>query len=132
MSATLFLQGIEQFNQREFYACHDTLETIWLEAVEPNKTFYQGILQIAVGCYHLSHNNWKGAVILLGEGLKKLREYEPNYLGINVTSLTEQGYQLLTSVQKIPPESSAQFYQQLIEADPDTDLALPWIQGEVD
>ena len=131
MSENLFKQGIEEFNQREFYACHDTLEAIWLDAVEPNKTFYQGILQIAVGCYHLSNNNWKGAVILLGEGLKKLIEYEPNYLGINVTNLTEQSYQLLTYVQQISPETSAQFYQQLISGNVDSALTLPQIEFEV-
>ncbi|MGK7902131.1 MAG: DUF309 domain-containing protein, partial [Hormoscilla sp.] len=27
-----FWQGIEQFNQQEFYACHDTLEALWIEA----------------------------------------------------------------------------------------------------
>ena len=53
MSDNLFSQGIEQFNRREFYPCHDTLEAIWMDSIEPDKTFYQGILQIAVGCYHI-------------------------------------------------------------------------------
>jgi predicted metal-dependent hydrolase len=30
-----FFQGVEQFNQQEFYACHDTLEALWMEASEP-------------------------------------------------------------------------------------------------
>jgi len=60
-------RGIQQFNQQEFYACHDTLEELWMEAVEPKKQFYQGILQISVACYHLNNLNWRGAVILLGE-----------------------------------------------------------------
>jgi len=30
-----FWQGIEQFNQQEFYACHDPLEALWIEASEP-------------------------------------------------------------------------------------------------
>ncbi len=131
MSENLFFQGIKEFNQQEFYACHDTLEAIWMDAVEPNKTFYQGILQIAVGCYHLSNNNWKGAVILLGEGLKKLIEYEPDYLGINVTNLTDKSHQLLTSIQQIPPETAAQFYQQLVSGDLDSGLTLPQIQLEL-
>ncbi|XQQ07818.1 MAG: DUF309 domain-containing protein [Leptolyngbya sp. IPPAS B-1204] len=61
-----FWQGIEEFNQQQFYACHDTLEAIWMEAIEPQKTFYQGILQIAVALYHLGNQNFRGAIILLG------------------------------------------------------------------
>lgn len=34
-----FWQGVEQFNTREFYACHDTLEALWMEATEPEKLF---------------------------------------------------------------------------------------------
>jgi len=70
-------QGITQFNQQDFYGCHDTLEAIWLEAIAPEKNFYQGILQIAVGCYHLGNDNWRGAVILLGEGIRRLADYSP-------------------------------------------------------
>ena len=36
-----FWQAVEQFNQEQFYACHDTLEAIWMEAPQPQKTFYQ-------------------------------------------------------------------------------------------
>ncbi|MDY7012991.1 MAG: DUF309 domain-containing protein, partial [Cyanobacteriota bacterium] len=62
-----FQQGVEEFNRQEFYTCHDTLEALWMDSTEPDKTFYQGILQIAVGCYHLGNSNWHGAVTLLGE-----------------------------------------------------------------
>ncbi|MDJ0676909.1 MAG: DUF309 domain-containing protein, partial [Calothrix sp. MO_167.B42] len=24
-----FWEGVEQFNSRQFYACHDTLEALW-------------------------------------------------------------------------------------------------------
>ena len=51
-------QGISQFNDGEFYACHDTLEAIWMEAQIPEKPFFQGILQLAVALYHLSNHNW--------------------------------------------------------------------------
>jgi hypothetical protein len=58
-------------------------------------------LQIAVGCYHLSNSNWRGAVILLGEGIGRLEEYEPIYSEINITELIEQSRNLLDSLQEI-------------------------------
>ncbi|MEY3402501.1 MAG: hypothetical protein AN487_23630 [Anabaena sp. CRKS33] len=95
-----FWYGIEQFNAGEFYACHDILEAIWIDSLEPDKTFYQGILQIAVGLYHLGNSNRRGAMILLGEGSNRLRRYLPSYGGINVEKLFTQSVDLLTILQQ--------------------------------
>lgn len=104
MDKSEFWQGVAQFNQQEFYACHDTLEALWMESTEPNKTFYQGILQIAVGCYHLTNCNWRGAVILLAEGTRKLQDYQPDYEQIDVEQLIRDSLSLLHSLQQIQPE----------------------------
>ena len=100
-----FWQGIEQFNQQEFYACHDTLEALWIEASEPERTFYQGILQIAVAIYHLGNDNWRGAVILLGEGISRLSRYLPDYAGLNINELLTESQELLKQLQQAGPEN---------------------------
>lgn len=112
-----FWQGVEQFNEQEFYACHDTLEALWMEALEPQKKFYQGILQIAVACHHLGNLNWRGAVILLGEGIGRLRDYQPVYEEIDVTELIAQSAQLLKALQQTGPEHVADFVKQLATDD---------------
>lgn len=104
-----FWLGIQQFNQRQFYDCHDTLEAIWLEAPELDKKFYQGILQIAVGLYHLSNLNQRGAMILLGEGVKRLSEYQPSYYDIDVAQLVSDSYDILTQLQQLSPEQLESF-----------------------
>lgn len=95
-----FWQGIEQFNQQQFYACHDTLEALWIEATEPEKTFYQGILQIAVALYHLGNSNFRGAIILLGEGMNRLRHYQPTFASIDVTQLLTQSRAIQAELQQ--------------------------------
>ena len=95
-----FWQGVEQFNAGQFYACHDILEALWIDSIEPDKTFYQGILQIAVGLYHLGNRNRRGAMILLGEGSNRLRRYLPSYGGINVEKLFTQSVDLLKTLQQ--------------------------------
>ncbi|PHM10079.1 DUF309 domain-containing protein [Nostoc sp. 'Peltigera malacea cyanobiont' DB3992] len=102
-----FWQGVEQFNSGQFYACHDTLEALWIEAGEPEKSFYQGILQIAVALYHLENRNWRGAVILLGEGSNRLRRYPSSYGGVDVDELLSQSAGLLTNLQQIGPDKIA-------------------------
>ncbi|NJM46186.1 MAG: DUF309 domain-containing protein [Alkalinema sp. RU_4_3] len=96
-----FWQGIATFNQGEYYACHDLLEALWIEAVEPEKTLYQGILQIAVALYHLDNLNWRGAVILLGEGLHRLSRYPDEYDTIDLGQLRTDAAQTLSKLQSI-------------------------------
>ncbi|NMG60215.1 DUF309 domain-containing protein [Geitlerinema sp. P-1104] len=104
-----FWQGVEEFNRGEFYACHDTLEAIWLESVDPEKKFYQGILQIAVGFYHLSNQNWKGCLMLLGEGTNRLRRYRPEYGEIDVETLFSEALEMLQELQEAGEERTAEF-----------------------
>lgn len=108
-----FWRGVEQFNQQEFYACHDTLEALWMEATEPDKCFYQGILQIAVACYHLGNLNWRGAVILLGEGIRRLGDYQPVYNGIDVIEFLSESIELLKALQQTEPQHVGEFVKQL-------------------
>jgi predicted metal-dependent hydrolase len=95
-----FWQGVSQFNQGDFYACHDTLEALWMEAAQAEKQFYQGVLQIAVALYHLGNQNWRGSVTLLGEGLRRLSPYPAVYFGIDVDALIDQSATLLRSLQE--------------------------------
>ena len=120
-----FQQGIAEFNQQQFYACHDTLEAIWVEAPETDKRFYQGILQVAVGCYHLSNDNLRGAIILLGEAIRRLCDYQPSYEGINVELLLEQSSQLLQALQQLQPEQAKNFFQQLQQNQSEGEIEFP-------
>ncbi len=94
-----FWLGVEQFNQGEFYACHDTLEAVWIEAPEADKRFYQGILQVAVALYHLGNQNWRGGVILLGEGIHRLRSFPSDYAGLDMADFMAEVTSLLSFLQ---------------------------------
>ncbi len=107
-----FWQGVEQFNQQEFYACHDTLEAIWLEATDPERSFYQGILQIAVAFYHLGNGNWQGAVTLLGEGLNRLSRYRQDDTGLDLDRFQDECYALLQQLQTLEPTTLATWLPQ--------------------
>jgi uncharacterized protein len=121
-----FWQGVAEFNQGKFYACHDTLEALWMEAREPEKTFYQGVLQIAVALYHLNNHNLRGAVILLGEGTHRLRRYQPSFSEIDVSELIQQSSALLTTLQHTQPDQVAELVQQMDTAS--TETRSPHIQ----
>jgi uncharacterized protein len=77
--------------------------------------FYQGVLQIAVACYHLHNRNWRGAVTLLGEGVGRLPYYQPVYAGIDVAKLIEDSRNLLTILQSIGIEGIDDFVDRLAQ-----------------
>ncbi|MCT7950522.1 DUF309 domain-containing protein [Ancylothrix sp. C2] len=123
MTTNEFWQGVEQFNQKDFYGCHDTLEALWIEAEESDKKFYQGVLQIAVAIYHLGNSNWRGAVILLGEGISKLRNYEPTFFEIDVEKLIDESAELLRELQQAGPENVGDFVEKMKAGE----LLIPYI-----
>lgn len=111
-----FWQGVEEFNQGQYYACHDTLEALWMEATDPPKSLYQGFLQVSVACYHLGNKNWQGAVILLGEGIGRLHSYEPEFAGLDVETFVDVSANLLECLQEHGPEQVAIFSQLVLPA----------------
>jgi predicted metal-dependent hydrolase len=82
-----FLKGIEEFNQGLFFECHETLEEIWLEEHGHDRTFFQGLIQIAAGYYKLQQGVPAGAIKLWRMGLEKLALYGASYEGIELESL---------------------------------------------
>ncbi len=110
-----WVQGIAEFNAGEYYACHDTLEALWMDSIDPDKKFYQGVLQIAVACYHLHNRNWRGAVTLLGEGIGRLPYYQPVYEGIDVAELIRVSSNLLNILQSIGIDGIGAFVDRLAD-----------------
>ena len=82
-----FLQGIEEFNQQQFFECHETLEEIWLEEQGSERKFYQGLIQVAAGYFKLQQGVPAGALKLLRTGVEKLEVYAPVFFGIDVDAL---------------------------------------------
>jgi len=104
-----FWLGLEQFNRQEFYACHDTLEALWMDALHPLKLFYQGVLQLAVAYYHLGNRNWQGCVVLLSTGISRLEYFLPEYVGVDVEALLDESGACLELLQQLGPERVAEF-----------------------
>ena len=82
-----FLKGIQEFNERLFFECHETLEEIWLEDHGADRLFYQGIIQIAAGYFKFEQGVPAGALKLWRTGLDKIAPYAPVHFGISVESL---------------------------------------------
>jgi predicted metal-dependent hydrolase len=93
------LHAFEQFNRGEYWAQHETLETIWrAERDEMIRNFYKGVLQIGVGFYHLTRQNYSGAIKVLTRGINYLRPYSPRCFGVDVARLIDESARILARV----------------------------------
>lgn len=82
-----FRRGVEQFNARLFFEAHETWEEIWLASPEPDKTFLQGIIQIAAAFHHYGRGNTRGMRSLLEAGLKRLERFPAVHRELALESL---------------------------------------------
>src|SRR5829696_1604086 len=105
----LALKGIEEFNRGEFYECHEYLEEAWMQEPGRVRFLYQGILQVGVGFYHLKNGNWRGATGLLRNGTARLKEFEPETLGIDVARLVQECERCLRELQELGRDRVGEF-----------------------
>ena len=107
-----FREGINKFNSFSFYDCHDILEDVWFDVRGPTRRFYQGLIHLAVGFYHiLERENPKGAISQLTKGLDKLNSFKPDFQGVELSQLLEDVESCLEDIRK---ESEEGFNRKLI------------------
>lgn len=82
----LWIRGLVEFNQGLYYDCHETLEAYWKTQSLPEKELTQGIIQIAVGQYHLGRGNVKGALKLFDRGAGRLAKFLPSACGLELVA----------------------------------------------
>ncbi len=83
----LVRKGIEEFNRREFFEQHESLEAAWRSEPRPVRELYQGILQVGLACYQIERGNLSGALKMFERGLRRLHQFTPECLGIDVSRL---------------------------------------------
>jgi uncharacterized protein len=91
------LLAVKQFNEGEWFECHETLEDIWMSEDGESRDLYQGILQISVAMHHWKNGNFGGTISLLTSGVDLLRHLNPVCQQVDVAMLVESA----ESVQKV-------------------------------
>jgi uncharacterized protein len=94
----LYERGLEEFNTGLFFECHETLEDVWHGVRGPARDFFQGIIQLAVACYHLTRGNDEGGGRLLDRGLGRLAKYPERYGGLELEALRAEARALRARV----------------------------------
>ena len=102
----LYLQGIEYFNECEFFEAHETWEELWTEYRGDARRFYQGLIQVAVALHHFGNGNIRGAKKVYLTSRAYLEEYPAQYIGLNLQAFLEQYHacfaEILASKEEFP------------------------------
>ena len=86
----LFFAGLLAYEEKDFFEAHEMWEELWSEYYLDDKTFIQGLIQLAVSFVHLGNGNLKGAKSLLKKSTDKFSSYSGLHRGINIDKLKLQ------------------------------------------
>jgi uncharacterized protein len=91
--------GRAAFNRGEYFEAHELWEEVWNELAGAERSFVQGLIQIAAGIHHLGQHRPGPAAGLLGKGLEKIFPEVPAPLRhLPVEALVRAGERLLAEL----------------------------------
>jgi predicted metal-dependent hydrolase len=79
-----YLEGIEFFNNCDFFESHEAWEELWQEDFGPSRKFLQGLIQAAVALHHFGNGNIRGAKKVFYGSCGYLEPYRPKHMGIDL------------------------------------------------
>jgi len=95
--------ALKLFNSQQWYEAHDAFEDIWNGLYGDERQIVQGILQVSVSQFHLNKGNLNGAMILLGEGLGRIKYRSSVDLGLDLSLFCISLESLLNKLQTNTP-----------------------------
>jgi predicted metal-dependent hydrolase len=94
----LMAEGRDAFNRGEFYEAHEHWEEVWDVIDDPDRTWVQGLIQIATGLHKLDRGRPDVAETLLTKALHKLDSAPPTIDRLDVLDLRRQAFAVLSAV----------------------------------
>jgi uncharacterized protein len=123
-----FYSGIQSFNSGNFYEAHDLFEDLWHECDEPKRRWIHGIVQISVAMHHHSTGNLNGSLLLLAEGISRMRRAQISPIGFKEGEFLEPCQEILKLLQTNLKDSN---HSLGMKADKPQEISFPLISIEV-
>jgi predicted metal-dependent hydrolase len=112
-------EGIELFNQGEYYEAHEPLEEAWMKTDSPERDLYQGILQIGLAYYQITRGNYRGALKMFHRGFRNLSPLGESLMGIDLTQLQADAQLVEMTLRQLGPTKIDQLDRMLIQPVPE-------------
>jgi|GEM_PF-255320 len=128
----LFDEGIDLFNRRRFFDCHEALEEIWATSVQPERWFLQSLIHFAVAFHHHERRNETGAIRQLEKGYRKIQGYLPEWGGVRTAAIAQEArcaYALIAAGGRMEDYPSIERYGPYTPAPAEDAPSLVWLAG---
>jgi predicted metal-dependent hydrolase len=96
----LMAAGRGAFNRGEFFEAHEFWEEVWDVADDPDRTWIQGLIQVATGLHKLAHGRPDVCRTLLHKALAKLHDVPGALDGLAAGRLRDQAAELLAALER--------------------------------
>lgn len=93
-------KGVLLFKEGFYFECHEFLEELWRKEKGREKEFLKGLIHAAVAFYHLEYENYKGTINYLRRSYRRLKEFEPAFMGVDVRAFLSDIDNFLKSFEK--------------------------------
>ena len=101
---TIFLKGINSFNDKSFYDAHESWELLWTEYALQDALFVQGLIQLSVAFFHITNLNLIGSKNLFNKCLPKLKKFPSDHRDLNLSDIidsAEESLKMVSSIDKV-------------------------------
>ena len=88
-------EGRAAFNRGEFYEAHEFWEDVWNEIDDPERTWVQGMIQVATGLHKVSGDKRGPARTLLEKALTKLQNVPDAFAGFDLLTMRREAHAAL-------------------------------------
>ncbi len=105
----LAIEGLQAFNAGQYFEAHELLETAWRAEPRPIRELYRGVLQVAVGYYHISRQNYTGALKMFARSRKWLAPFPAVCQGIHLARLRQDMDRVEAELVRLGPDHIADF-----------------------
>ncbi len=85
-----YLAGVLFFNEHDYFEAHEVWESLWMDCAEPERRFYQALIQAAVALYHFGNGNLRGAIKLFHSSRNYMQPYGDEFLGLDAGEFWRQ------------------------------------------
>jgi hypothetical protein len=99
----LYYDGIELFNEHEFFEAHEVWEDIWHMAYGIKHEYYQGMIQCAVALEHYRRSNPRGVLSLFKSYNTKFVRVPAVFMGLDVKDFLQRMHEVLRPVLEADP-----------------------------
>ena len=94
--------AVRLFNEGQYWECHEVLEEVWLDTPYPQRFFWSALIKLAVGMHHAARRNPHGARVKIGDAVRLLPLFQPNFAGVDTATALSDALRLQQALRAQP------------------------------